>query len=132
VREAEAEAAAFQGRPSGTLRIHSRLMFGHRVIAPLIPQFQEAYPDINVELHLAERPAQFGSGELDIDVEIRIGPPRDPGLMQRLILPSERILIASPAYLEHSEPIAAPADLRRHRPRIGRRGNRHRAVHRHQ
>jgi DNA-binding transcriptional LysR family regulator len=115
IRHAEAEAGAFQRRPSGTLRVHSRLMFGNRILARLIPGFQTAYPDIKIELHLAERPANLSQRDSDIDIEIRIGRPRDLGLKQRLILPSERILVASPAYLDQAPPVEMPVDLQQHR-----------------
>ena len=115
IRNAEAEAGAFQRQPSGTLRVHCRLMFGNRVLARLIPGFQTAYPAIRVELHLAERPASLSHQDSGIDIEIRIGRPQDVGLMQRLILPGERILVASPAYLAQFPPVQKPSDLAQHR-----------------
>lgn len=115
IREADSEVGAFQHRPSGTLRVHSRQMFGNRVLTPLLPGFHAAYPDLRVELHLVERPAYLNHQDSDIDVEIRIGRPLDPALRQRLILPSERILVASPGYLAKAPPIEKPADLRVHR-----------------
>ena len=46
LRGADAAVGAFQQRPTGRLRVHSRLMFGNRVVAPLIPAFQSANPDV--------------------------------------------------------------------------------------
>jgi len=111
IRMAEAEAAAFQTRPSGRLVVHSRLMFGNRVLAPLVPEFQAVNPEIVVELTLAERPADLNQHDLQVDVEIRIGRPPDPSLASALILQTERILVASPAHLAAIAPIARPADL---------------------
>ena len=115
VRMAEAEAASFQTRPTGRLRVHSRLMFGNRVLAPLIPAFQALHPEISVELLLAERAADLSHHDAHIDVEIRIGPAPDPALASALILPTERVLVASPAYLQGAPPVARPADLAAHR-----------------
>lgn len=109
IAEAEAAAAALQTTPRGTLRVHSRLMFGMRVVAPLIPAFQDRYPELRVELRLAEHPARLAEEEIDID--LRIGAPPDAQLMQRRLLRSERVLVASPAYLARMPPVAAPRDL---------------------
>ncbi len=115
LRMAEAEAGAFQKQPTGRLRIHSRLMFGNRVVAPLIPAFQAAYPEVIVELLLAERPADLSHYDTSVDIEIRIGRPPDPALESALILPTEPVLVASPAYLDAAPPLEAPGDLARHR-----------------
>ena len=111
IRMAEAEAAAFQTRPSGRLLVHSRLMFGNRVLAPLVPAFQAVNPEIMVELTLEERPADLTHHDQQVDVEIRIGRPPDTGLASALILETERILVASPAHLARARPITRPADL---------------------
>jgi DNA-binding transcriptional LysR family regulator len=112
IAEAEAAAAALQTTPRGTLRVHSRLMFGMRVVTPLIPAFQARYPELRVELRLSERPARLAEEEFDID--LRIGAPPDAQLMQRLLLRSERVLVASPDYLARMPPVAAPRDLLAH------------------
>jgi DNA-binding transcriptional LysR family regulator len=109
IAEAEAAAAALQTTPRGTLRVHSRLMFGIRVVAPLVPAFQLRYPELRVELRLAEHPARLA--EDDVDVDLRIGAPPDAQLMQRRLLRSERVLVASPSYLAGRPPVAVPRDL---------------------
>lgn len=113
IAEAENAAAALQQTPRGTLRVHSRTLFGVLVLGRLMPSFQERFPDINVELRLSERPIPLR--EEDCDIDFRIAPPRDAGLMQRKLFSSERILIASPAYLASHPPIEKPDDLRDHK-----------------
>ena len=112
IRDAGAAANAFQTTPSGKLRIHSRMMFGMRVVAPLIPKFQSLYPAVKVELRLTERPAHLAEEEFDID--LRIGRAPDSSLKQRLVLASERILVASPDYVARMPQLARPADLAGH------------------
>ncbi|WP_431283663.1 LysR family transcriptional regulator [Humitalea sp. 24SJ18S-53] len=107
--EAEAAATALQATPRGTLRVHSRLMFGMHVVAPLIPAFQARYPELRVELRLAEHPARLAEDEIDID--LRIGAPPEAQLMQRRLLRSERVLVASPGYLARMPPVTVPRDL---------------------
>ena len=114
LRGADAAVGAFQQRPTGRLRVHSRLMFGNRVVAPLIPAFQSANPDVQVELLLAERPADLAQYDMQMDIEIRIGSSPVPAMQSELILPTEPILVASPAYLANAKPLAVPTDLTRH------------------
>ncbi len=114
IRMADAEAGAFQTRPSGRLRVHSRLMFGNRVLAPLIPAFQAANPEVTVDLLLAERHADLSHYDTAIDVEVRIGSSPDPMLESELILATERVLVASPGYLDRAPPLARPTDLTGH------------------
>ncbi|MBE9606856.1 LysR family transcriptional regulator [Acetobacteraceae bacterium H6797] len=113
IQEAEDAATALQSTPRGVLRVHSRMMFGMRVVTPLIPEFQARYPELRVELRLSERPAQLAEQEFDID--LRIGPPPDSQLKQRLLLRSERILVASPGYLAGRPPLDVPEELHAHR-----------------
>ncbi len=113
IQEAEDAATALQSTPRGMLRVHSRLMFGMRVVTPLIPLFQQRYPELRVELRLSEKPAQLQDHEFDVD--LCIGTPPDLQLKQRLLLRSERILVVSPGYLETNTAIGTPADLLRHR-----------------
>ena len=109
IAAAEAVAAALHATPRGTLRLHSRTMFGMRVVAPLVPAFQARYPELRMELRLAERPA--GLAEDDVDIDLRIGAPPEGQLMQRLLLRSERVLVASPDYVARQPPVRAPRDL---------------------
>jgi DNA-binding transcriptional LysR family regulator len=115
IRVADTEAGAFQQRPTGRLRVHSRLMFGNRVLAPLIPAFQAENPDVTVELLLAERPADLSNHDTQVDIEIRIGRSPDPALQSELVLATEPVLVASPFYLSAAPPLNAPADLTAHR-----------------
>jgi DNA-binding transcriptional LysR family regulator len=110
IAEAEGAAAALQVTPRGTLRVHSRLMFGMRVVAPIIPAFQGRYPDLRVELRLTEHPARMAEDEVDID--LRLSPSGDTQLMQRRLLRCERVLVASPGYVARMPPVGTPRDLR--------------------
>jgi len=87
-------------------------MFGTRVVAPMIPDFQARYPELRVELRLTEHPARMAEDEVDVD--LRLSPSPDSQLMQRRLLRCERLLVASLAYLARMPPVVAPRDLRAH------------------
>lgn len=112
VEDAAAAALALQKAPRGTLRVHSRMLFGTTVLTPLLPRFQQLYPELKVELFLSERRIQLR--EHDFDVDLQIAAPRDPSLMQRRLLASERILVAAPDYVARMPAVRVPADLARH------------------
>ena len=112
IKSAEADAASLQETPRGVLRVHSRTMFGISVLAPLQPEFAELYPEVTVELHLSERPVRLREEGFDLD--FRIGPPQESGLMRRRLFASERVLIAAPGYLERHPPVTEPRDLMDH------------------
>lgn len=103
---------ALQSTPRGTLRVHSRTMFGTTVMTPLMPKFQKQYPELKVELRLSERRVQLREEEFDVDLQIAA--PRDPSLMQRRLLASERILVAAPDYVGRMPALREPADLAGH------------------
>src|SRR5262245_35609578 len=112
IEDAEAAALALQTAPRGTLRVHSRTLFGIKVLSPLIPGFQKLYPELKVELRLSERRAQLREDEFDVDFQIAA--PKDPGLMQRRLLRSERILVASPSYIARMPKLRSPEDIVQH------------------
>jgi DNA-binding transcriptional LysR family regulator len=112
IEDAEAAALALQSAPRGTLRVHSRTMFGIKVLSPLMPPFQKLYPDLKVELRLSERRVQLREEEFDVDFQITA--PTDPSLMQRRLLRSERILVASPSYVTRMPRLREPDDVVAH------------------
>ena len=112
VRAAAADAASLQETPRGVLRVHSRTMFGIAVLAPLQTDFAALYPEVTVELHLSERPVRLREDGFDLD--FRIAPPQELGLMRRRLFHSDRVLLAAPAYLSGRAPVAAPQDLMPH------------------
>jgi DNA-binding transcriptional LysR family regulator len=111
IAQAESDARG-QQNPSGLLRVACAHATGSEIILPALPEFMARYPDVEVEL-------RFSDDYIDlvaqgVDVAIRGGALRDSALRARRIGSSERVYVASPAYLaRHGEP-ETPADLLRH------------------
>ncbi|MGH8813939.1 MAG: LysR family transcriptional regulator, partial [Advenella sp.] len=97
INHAHDSITAISTSPQGLLRVHSRVMFGLGVLTPLIARFRTLYPDIHVELILAEAQADLRLAQIDID--FRIAPPVEAGLKRRILFKSERHLVASPDYI---------------------------------
>lgn len=112
VRAADTAASARQDKLEGLLRVHSRTMFGVSVLSRLQPAFFELYPDLVVDLHLSESPVRLREDGFDLD--FRIAPPAESGLVRRRLFLSRRIPVASPDYLARRPEIRHPEDLLSH------------------
>jgi len=108
---AEAQQAALDARqrPEGRLRVHSRTHIGLRVVAPLLPRFAQAYPDIRVEIELSEHPVNLV--EQDFDIDIRTGKSADSGFVIKRLLSSDEVLVVSPALARAYARLRHPSEL---------------------
>ena len=87
-----------KGRPAGVLKVTATVALGETVIAPLLPKFLEAYPDIHLDLILTDTPLDLSMREAD--VAIRLTEPRQPDLIRRFLYSAHVHLYASASYLE--------------------------------
>ena len=103
INEVEGGISDITSNPKGTIFVSAPLGIGKKLIAPLVPSFQEKYQDINVRLRLSDRRVDITNEGLDaafvlgrlIDSEQRILPVHE----------FERVLCASPEYIEkHGRP----------------------------
>jgi DNA-binding transcriptional LysR family regulator len=105
--------AGSRAMPRGLLRVHATLGFGRRHIVPAVSRFIQAYPDVEVQLHLSDRPPNLI--EQGFDVAIRVGEIPDSRLTMRTIAFNRRLLCAAPGYLASAGTPVQPADLAAHR-----------------
>ncbi len=112
VEAAEAELGARGGAARGLLRINAPVSFGIRQLAPLWPEFQDRYPEVRLDVELADRVVDLV--EEGYDLAIRIAELPDSSLISRRLANTRIVLCASPEYLaRHGEP-RHPADLADH------------------
>ncbi len=98
--------------PQGLLRINATLGFGRRHITPQLSRFALQYPEVEVQLHLSERPANLV--EQAFDIGIRFGEQPDARITARKLADNRRFLCASPAYIKRRGVPATPRDLHEH------------------
>ncbi|RYE96299.1 MAG: LysR family transcriptional regulator, partial [Oxalobacteraceae bacterium] len=98
--------------PRGLLKVNATLGFGRRFIAPALSAFAHAFPDVEVQLHLTERPLNLV--EQGFDVSVRIGALPDARLTARKLASNARVLCASPDYLARFGEPVHPRDLAQH------------------
>lgn len=109
IEEARDAVANLQAVPRGTLRVHARVLVGQIWIAPALPRFLAANPDLRVDLLLSN--AIVDPVERQLDLDIRIGTLADSSLIARRLATSERIVCAAPDYLARRGTPRAPEDL---------------------
>jgi DNA-binding transcriptional LysR family regulator len=99
-------------RPQGTLRILAPLFFGARFLGPVISDFADIYPDMNVSVDLWGQPLQSSDvvGH-SYDIVIRTISPVDSNLKVRKIAPIRNVVCASPDYLKQHGTPETPSDL---------------------
>lgn len=112
VESAEGLAAESKARPSGRLRINAPVSFGIHALMPKLARYMAAYPEVQVEVSLANR--YVDALEEGADAVFRVGELSDSSRIARQLAPYRLILCAAPAYLERYPPIKSPPDLARH------------------
>jgi len=96
------------GPPRGHLRVSATHGFGRRVIAPLLSQFRQQYPEVSVELLLDERAPDLAADR--IDVAFRDGVLEDSQVIAKQLVPMQLLVCASPDYLRrHGAPASVDA-----------------------
>jgi DNA-binding transcriptional LysR family regulator len=112
IDDMERRISSSRAAPKGLLRVNAPLGFGRTYIGPAISAFAKTYPDIEVQLHLTDRP--IGLPDDAIDVSIRFGDLPDSRLIAKKIAANRRLLCASPGYLRFAGQPAYPHELTQH------------------
>ncbi|QXH48774.1 LysR family transcriptional regulator [Pseudomonas xanthosomatis] len=112
IEEMERQVSSSRAEPKGLLRVNAPLGFGRTHVAPAIASFARRYPEVEVQLHLSDRPINLPDDA--IDVAIRFGELPDSRLIARRIAANRRRLCATPAYLAAFGTPQAPKDLAQH------------------
>jgi DNA-binding transcriptional LysR family regulator len=114
ISSAVEQLGELSGRPSGHIRISAPGEAARRVIAPALPTFVEAYPDIVVEVLIEQ--AFTNIVERRLDAGIRLGESLEKDVVAVPVSgPLRMAVIASPAYLKRHGVPKTPRDLRSHR-----------------
>ena len=101
-----------QGNPQGKLKITAPMSFGCLHIAPLISEFLDHYPDIDVDLQLED--AMVDLVKHGFDLGIRIGELSLSNLIAKRLATCKSVLCCSPSYFQQHGSPAKPSDLVAH------------------
>lgn len=105
-------AVDVSAEPQGTLRVTAPPVYGERYLVPLLPQIQQRYPKLEVQLLLSDSFLDLITQR--IDVAIRLGVLEDSGYVARRLRSMKFHVCASPHYLERNGRPRVPEDISDH------------------
>ena len=112
-KEAEALILNLDGLPRGNLKIASTVAFGKSQLIPVLPEFMEANPEVQVSLDLTDREIDLQSEGFDVAICFAEQNKKLDTVVRR-IMQSRRVLCAAPSYLERVGTPVDFADLANH------------------
>ena len=98
IEAAEAAVADVANTPRGSLFVAAPLGLGRRLIAPHVPSFKDAFPQVDVRLRMSDWRIDIAAEGLD--AAFVLGTLEDSSLRVRSIAECARVLCAAPDYVE--------------------------------
>jgi DNA-binding transcriptional LysR family regulator len=108
---AKRDASSYQTTAKGLLRVCLRTSTS-RVIVPALPAFLESHPGLMLDVMLSDERLDLVAH--NIDVAVWLGHLEDSAMVARRLMPSRRLVCASPAYLARRGIPKTPQDVARH------------------
>lgn len=104
--EVEAELRERQAEPAGPIRLAATFGFGRLWVGPALAAFQAKHPGTQVQLQLTEQLPDLAVEGFDGAIWLWNAPSeRAAEWVSRRLAPNQRVLVASPAYIErHGSP----------------------------
>ena len=110
---AVAAASEATGQMSGTLRINTLGIAARTIIAPRLPRFHQAHPDVVLDIVVDDALADIVVGRFDAG--IRVGGRLEKDMVAIRLTPDlNMVAVASPDYLARRGTPKSPADLHDH------------------
>jgi DNA-binding transcriptional LysR family regulator len=112
--EAAEDATRSQTRSArGLVRLAAPMSFGTLQVAPLLPDFLAAFPEISIDLHLSDAMTDVIGESFDAAIRIAVQPGASLVVQRLCEMPRDRV--GSPAYLERHGRPKHPLHLTEHR-----------------
>ncbi len=112
-KQANASIRHLQAAPRGILRVSLPETFGRFFVLPLMPEFLETYPEIQLKLNFSNRKVDLI--EENFDLAIRKGEIEDESLICLMMGHSQQHVYASAEYIEKYGCPQNPSDLVDHK-----------------
>ena len=105
-------ARSRRSKARSPLRVTTSLAFANHQLAPVLSEFLERHPAVQLELLATDRVIDMV--EEGVDIAIRIGRLADTSFMARKIGEDKRLICAAPSYLARHGTPKRPEELARH------------------
>lgn len=109
----EAEAADRSAALRGLIRVAAPMSFGVSRLAPLLPDFMQQHPEVELDIQLSDEMADLVGDRFDL--ALRISTLADSSLRARQLCQVRILLVAAPAYFEKFGRPSHPRELAAHR-----------------
>jgi len=113
IEAAEEAVSRLQDKVRGTLRLTATAAFARSEVVPRINRFLLRYPEINIEIQLADRPVDLVEEGFDLAILLQ-EQVNDPSLVARRLASNRRIVVAAPEYVERHGVPRTPEQLLQH------------------
>jgi len=113
LEEADILAAGERSAPRGLLTLTAPVAAGETILQPIVDDFMDEFPSVDVRLYLFDRPVNLI--DEGVDLALRIAHLSDSTLIATKVGEVRRVVAAAPRYLALNPAIGHPADLAKHR-----------------
>ncbi|MDZ3824745.1 MAG: LysR substrate-binding domain-containing protein [Pseudoxanthomonas sp.] len=113
---AQAEAAfevveSASAQPRGLLRVACPVAVASTMLAPVLPRFLAAHPQVRLALEVDNRRVDVLGEGFDVALRVRTVPSGEDGLVMRRFADLHEVLVASPGWLDQAGRPAHPREL---------------------
>ncbi|MDH4873640.1 LysR substrate-binding domain-containing protein [Pseudomonas sp. BN515] len=108
--QAEEVVASLTVEPRGRLRVSCPTELAHAMLRPMITDFLQQYPLVQLDMILTNRRVDLREEGVDVALRVREEGDEDPTLIARVLRPAQAFLVAAPSLVE-GRSILTPDDL---------------------
>ena len=105
--------AELRREPAGLVRLSSPVLLTHRCLAHALPAYMTTHPKVSVFVEPTDRTVNVIEERFDIAIRAKPEIEDVAGLVAKTLGTSQRVLVVSPAFLDHYGHPERPADLPR-------------------
>jgi DNA-binding transcriptional LysR family regulator len=109
----ESEVTEQSSQLQGLIRVSAPMSFGVARLAPLLPEFMQAHPAVELEVQFSDKRADLVAERFDL--ALRIANLDDSSLLARRLCGVRILLVGAPAYFKRHGRPQHPKDLAQHK-----------------